>query len=79
MYLFFKRYDSDSDGLLRYSEFTKIVSPQSSEYTTLMSNRAPHYLDSASGFDTFEYDTRFLFKKLLNKALHAEVEAEALR
>jgi len=27
MYLLFKRYDTDSDGLLRYSEFTKIVSP----------------------------------------------------
>lgn len=27
LYLLFKRYDTDSDGLLRYSEFSKIILP----------------------------------------------------
>lgn len=69
MYLLYKRFDTDADGLLRYSEFTKICSPSSSEYSTLMSNRAPHYLDNSNGIETFDHETRYTFKKLLNKVL----------
>jgi Ca2+-binding EF-hand superfamily protein len=39
LYLFFKRFDKDQDGLLRYSDFCKAVLPQSSEYANIMNSR----------------------------------------
>lgn len=42
-------------------------------------NRTPHYLDNNKGIDIFEFETRYLLKKLLNKVLAGENEAERLR
>uniref|UniRef100_A0A7S3IC81 EF-hand domain-containing protein n=1 Tax=Anophryoides haemophila TaxID=46462 RepID=A0A7S3IC81_9CILI len=44
-----------------------------------MSNRSPHYLDENKGIETFEYETRYLIKKLLNKVLSGESQGESLR
>lgn len=49
LHLFFKRYDRDTDGLLKYSEFCKCILPQSSEYASLMNNRIPHYNKDEEG------------------------------
>ena len=46
MYLFFKRFDKDADGLLRFSEFSKAVLPISNEYAIIMNNRNPKYYDN---------------------------------
>lgn len=79
MYLFYKRFDKDSDGLLRYSEFCKAILPQSTEYSTIMNNRQPHYSEDDEGINLFEFETKYSFKKLLNKLLQGEIEAESLR
>ncbi|KRW99206.1 hypothetical protein PPERSA_07449 [Pseudocohnilembus persalinus] len=79
LYLLFKKYDSDSDGLIRYSEFTKILVPTAQEYANLMNNRQPNYADKVEGIDIFEIETRIIFKKLLQKVILGEIEAEKIR
>lgn len=51
IYLVFRRYDKDSDGLLKYSDFCKMITPQSIEYAKLMNERSPLYNDDNSDFD----------------------------
>jgi len=77
--LFFKRFDRDLDGFLRYSDFCKAMIPQSSEYASLMNNRIPHYLEEGEGLEIFDFDSRRLFKKLLTKIFESEIAAESLR
>jgi len=79
IYLLFKRMDKDNDGLLRYSEFCKSMLPQSSEYASIMNNRNPRYSSQDDEAFPFEYDTKRIFIKLLNKLLEGEIDAEALR
>lgn len=70
LYLFFKRHDQDLDGLLRYGEFCKAILPLTSEYANLMNNRSPQKtLRNKEGLNIFEYETRYIYKKLINKLI----------
>jgi hypothetical protein len=79
MYLFFKRFDKDLDGLLRFSEFTKAILPNSGEYANIMNNRNPKYSDIEYDVMPFDYETKRIFFKLINKLMYGEIEAESLR
>jgi Ca2+-binding EF-hand superfamily protein len=79
LYLFFKRYDRDNDGLLKFSEYVDLITPSSPEYASLSRSRVPNYLNPDDGLINFTLETRRLYKKLLNKVLQSEVEAEYIR
>lgn len=59
LYLLFRRYDKDSDGLIRFSDFSKIINPTSLEYSSLLKERSPVYIESE---DDFSLETRRVLK-----------------
>jgi len=61
LYLIFKRADTDNDGLVRYAEFIKVISPQSSEYAALLNKRSPHYDTPDAGIHNFGFETKLIF------------------
>lgn len=79
MYLLFKKMDKDGDGFLTYSEFCDAVLPQSENYQIMISKRVPKYVNQEEGLDQFVYQTKFLFKKLINRMIEGEIEAESIR
>ncbi|KAL4487559.1 hypothetical protein ABPG72_017348 [Tetrahymena utriculariae] len=79
LHLFYKRYDRDNDGLLKFSDFSELVTPASLEYAALSKSRVPNYLNPDDGLINFSLETRRLYKKLLNKIFQAEIEAEYIR
>ena len=42
-YLVFKRYDKDNDGLLKYSDFCKLVAPVNRQYSDILKSKEPTY------------------------------------
>ncbi|EGR33485.1 hypothetical protein IMG5_051630 [Ichthyophthirius multifiliis] len=79
LFLFFQRYDKDNDGLLQYSEFNDLISPQNFEFAYLSKSREPLYCDPENGLFNFSTETRRIFQKLMNKIFLSEVEAEIIR
>lgn len=79
LHLFYKRYDRDNDGLLKFSDFSELVTPSSTEYAALSKSRMPNYLNPDDGLINFSLETRRLYKKLINKIFQAEIEAEYIR
>lgn len=79
MYILFKKLDKDNDGLLRYTEFTQNILPEDVSYAKIMNSRSPLYNTAESGIYAFEFDTRYTFKKLINKIIQGEMEAETVR
>lgn len=55
LYLFFKRFDVDCDGLLKYSEFSKALLPQDSYYGSLMNSKSPDYYQPDGGISNFGF------------------------
>ncbi len=47
MYLFFRRYDNDSDGKFTYSDFCHAFTPLSKEYATLLTGRPEFFSNRA--------------------------------
>ena len=45
IYLFYKRYDKDNDGLFRYSDFCRVVQTEHPDYQNILKNREPTYLN----------------------------------
>lgn len=41
LYLFIRKYDSDKDGKLRFSDFSEAFTPKQSEYSSLLNGREP--------------------------------------
>ena len=41
LYLWLRRYDRDSDGKLRFSDFIEAFTPKQNEYSNLLNNRTP--------------------------------------
>lgn len=76
LYLLFRRYDKDSDGLVRFSDFSKMMNPTSSEYSNLLKERSPVYIESE---DDFSLETRRCLKSLLKMSINGETNAESLR
>jgi len=43
IYLFFRRYDKDLDGLLRYSDFCRFCIPLNKQFAKILNDRSPFY------------------------------------
>lgn len=74
-YLLFKRYDKDNDGLLKYSDFCRLVTPVQKQYSDIVKAKEPTY----NNHQILSWDSKRALKKLLNLAVNGEVQAEQLR
>ena len=78
LYLFFRRFDRDIDGKLRFSDFSEAFTPMQVEYASLLNNRTPLNIDKDVD-DTFSPETRRLITKLFKLHLENETETESSR
>jgi len=71
--LFFKRYDVNHDGKIRYSEFCNAIVPNDPYHATLV-NRRPSNNIRTSYYkdDVFTAGTRLFFKDLLKTTFSVE-------
>jgi len=79
LYLIMRKYDTDNDSLIKYTEFCDMITPKSAEYASIMSKRVPTYADIDSLDLVFRWDTKKTFGKVLNSIIQHEVNSEALR
>lgn len=79
VYLVLRKFDTDNDGLLRYAEFSEIFAPKSAEYSSILNDRVPSYLDSSKLSLIFSYETKQLVKKVLDLTSGNENRVEELR
>ncbi len=78
--LLFKRYDRDSDGRLRYSDFCTLMTPKLPEYEKMLVSRAPYHLHHLPPKETyFTAKTRVLLREALETALNHEHQLENIR
>ena len=59
-----KKYDSDSLGVLKYSDFCEALFPKASEYSNLLNSRVPSYkqVNALNADKLFSYETTVLFR-----------------
>jgi len=74
-----RKYDKDSDSLIKYTEFCDMVTPASPEYANIMTKRIPTYADIDNLDIVFRWDTKKAFGNVLNMIIQHEVNSEALR
>jgi len=79
LYLLMRKFDTDNDGLLRYAEFCDILTPKQAEYSSVLNDRIPSYLDSSKLHLIFSYETRRCLKNVLDMTLSNEILSEDLR
>ena len=80
IYLFVKRYDTNQDGRLRFSEFGDAFVPKSAVYASALNSRKANYLPL--GYPRTEYfsrDTRDLYLRTLKLHFSLEASAEFVR
>jgi hypothetical protein len=79
--LFFKRYDSNSNAKITFSEFCQAVTPISKEYAQLINGR-PEFFSLNNDIQPAEYfnvDTRNELRNLFRVMFHTEKANECLR
>jgi len=74
-----RKFDTDNDGLLRYAEFCDILTPKQAEYSSILNDRIPSYLDSSKLHLIFSYETKRCIKNVLEMTLSNEILSEDLR
>jgi len=79
LYLIMRKYDKDSDSLIKYTEFCDMIIPAAKEYANIMTGRIPTYADIDSLDLIFRWDTKKAFGNVLNSVIQHEVNSEALR
>eukprot|EP00743_Colponemidia_sp_Colp-15_P002650 GILK01002872.1.p1 GENE.GILK01002872.1~~GILK01002872.1.p1 ORF type:complete len:586 (-),score=91.06 GILK01002872.1:92-1849(-) len=79
LYLFFRRYDKDSDGRLRYSDFCEAFTPRQAEYASLLNNRVSYNLNGSHRRVGFTMETSAQFSRALRLHIENERQAEHLR
>lgn len=79
LHLFYKRYDRDNDGLLKFSDFVELVLPANPELSALSKSRIPNYLNPDDGIANLSLETRRAFKKMLSRVFETELETEYVR
>jgi len=79
LYLIMRKYDKDSDSLIKYTEFCDMITPSATEYANIMTKRIPTYADIDDLDVVFRWDTKKSFGNLLNMIIQHEVNSEALR
>ncbi len=77
--LFFKKYDSNKDGRIRYSEFCNAVVAGDPYYSTIVNRRSSNNIRSHFRDDCFTYSTRILYKDLLRAIFESEKSGDYLR
>jgi Ca2+-binding EF-hand superfamily protein len=79
--LFFKRYDRDVDGRLRYSDFCEAFSPRDGHYSSVLEQRTPFYVNAPryQRDEFFTKDTRIQIRETLRCHLACESASELLR
>jgi Ca2+-binding EF-hand superfamily protein len=79
LYLIMRKFDTDNDGLLRFPEFSEIFNPKQGEYSNILNDRKPSYLDSSKLNLIFSYETRRGIKGVMEMTLSNEILSEDLR
>mmetsp|Transcript_25634 Transcript_25634/g.44858 ORF Transcript_25634/g.44858 Transcript_25634/m.44858 type:complete len:677 (-) Transcript_25634:2399-4429(-) len=79
LYIWFRRFDHDSDGRLTYNDFSLIFTPRQCEYCKLLENRPSHNVPAAKRRGVFSQETQELIRKALILHLEVEGSAEAVR
>lgn len=78
--LFVRRYDKDSDGRLRYSDFCDAFTPKDSHYGSSLTLRKAYYFhQSYRRYEYFIRDTRDLYMRTFKVHCVVENNAELLR
>jgi hypothetical protein len=74
IFLFMQRYDSDGDGVLKYSDFCDAFTPKSHELATELHSRAPYNIyESTSREMFFSPETRALLRQAFKVHFEAEI------
>ena len=76
--LFMKRYDTNQDGRLRFSEFADALTPKDRVYANMLNERRSNY-NVRNPEDAFSYLTKLDFTDLLKKMLRIEGQSEDIR
>eukprot|EP01015_Nassula_variabilis_P019641 TRINITY_DN3334_c0_g1_i4.p1 TRINITY_DN3334_c0_g1~~TRINITY_DN3334_c0_g1_i4.p1 ORF type:complete len:605 (-),score=135.08 TRINITY_DN3334_c0_g1_i4:148-1962(-) len=80
LYLFTRKYDTDNDGRLRYSDFAEAFTPFQSEYQQLLTSRAPKGVEGLDDpIDVFSLETRRVFIRAFRSLIENEVRCEQVR
>ena len=80
VYLFLRRYDGDSDGRIRYSDFCEAFTPKDEYYADLLGSRkAVHIHHVLRRDEYFHADTREQLRIAWRAHLNVENAAEKLR
>jgi hypothetical protein len=69
--LLFRRYDSNGDGKLRYSEFTEMFMPKDRTYAEHLNNKRANY-GARSAEESFTISTRLDMADFLRQSLRNE-------
>jgi len=78
--LFFRKIDTDNDGLLRFTDFADAFTPKQKEYSNLLHNRTPSNIDCIVDLNrVFSQDTRNKAVNVLKLFLENEGSSESLR
>ncbi len=78
--MFFRRYDSDNDGRLSFSDFCAAFTPISKEYATLLTSRPDFFAGKArSPQEFFNLDTRDEYRRAWSSHFSTERATECLR
>ncbi len=78
--LAFRRFDTDKDGVLRYSEFCDMFTPKSPEYAHMLGSRDPYYIHKPyyRREDFFHGETRHSIAGLFRTLFSVESAAETI-
>jgi len=79
LYLFMRKYDSDNDSLLKYTDFCEAITPKAVEYASILTERTPTYVDDEDLDLIFGYDTKKCLGKVLSILIQNETNSEGLR
>ncbi|CDW75672.1 ef hand family protein [Stylonychia lemnae] len=77
--LFFKRYDTDRDGRLRFSEFINALLPNDHYHASLVNRRSSNLVRSIQRDDCFTFSTRLQFQDLFRTHLSVERQLDLIR
>jgi Ca2+-binding EF-hand superfamily protein len=80
VYLFVRRYDSDSDGRLLYSDFCEAFTPKDTLSQQILTKRPAYHLQNGySRLNYFTQDTRAILLKTFRTHFSVEETSELLR
>jgi Ca2+-binding EF-hand superfamily protein len=80
VFLLFRRYDTNGDGKLNFTEFSNMMMPVSKEYSALLTDRPDFYMARNMPISQFfNSDTRYQLRALWSQMFATERACEVLR